>query len=115
MPGAREGDTVPLGGGPSLCVGGNIHPKVVEGLRASSRALGMTVQIEGCPMGSSTDAMDIQIAREGVPTAVIGIPCRYMHTGIETVEPRDVDACAHLLAHYLAALPVEWRATEVLK
>ena len=115
MPGAREGDTIPLGGGPSLCVGGNIHPKVVEGLRASARALGMTVQIEGCPMGSSTDAMDIQIAREGVPTAVIGIPCRYMHTGIETVEPRDVDRCAHLLAHYLAALPVAWRATEVLK
>ncbi len=115
MPGAREGDTVPLGGGPSLCVGGNIHPKVVDGLRASARALGMTVQIEGCPMGSGTDAMDIQIAREGVPTAVIGIPCRYMHTGIETVEPRDVDRCAQLLAHYLAALPEEWRATETLK
>ena len=115
MPGAREGDTVPLGGGPALCVGGNIHPRVVEGLRSSARALGMTVQIEGCPMGSGTDAMDIQIAREGVPTAVIGIPCRYMHTGIETVEPRDVDHCAHLLAHYLAALPAEWRATEVLK
>jgi putative aminopeptidase FrvX len=115
MPGAREGDTVPLGGGPSICVGGNIHPKVADGLQASARALGMTVQIEGCPIGSATDAMDIQIAREGVPTAVIGIPCRYMHTGIETVDPRDVDRCAQLLAHYLAALPAEWRATEVLK
>ncbi len=115
MPGAREGETVPLGGGPSLSVGANIHPLLFEGLRRSARTLKMPFQVEGCPVGSGTDAMDIQIAREGIPTAVIGIPCRYMHTGVETVEPRDVDQCAELLAHYLAQLPLEWRATEVLK
>jgi endoglucanase len=75
----------------------------------------MPYRVEPCPMGSGTDAMDIQIASEGVPTAVIGIPCRYMHTGVETVEPRDVDRCAHLLAHYLSELAPEWRAVEVLK
>jgi len=115
MPGAREGETVPLGGGPALSVGANIHPRILEGLRQSARQLGMPVQIEACPMSSSTDAMDIQIAREGIPTAVIGIPCRYMHTAVETVDPRDIDRCAHLLAHYLAALPLTWRAAEVLK
>jgi len=115
MPGAREGDTVPLGGGPALSVGANIHPRVLEGLRRAARGLKMPYQIEACPIGSGTDAMDIQIAREGIPTAVIGIPCRYMHTGVETVEPRDVDRCAQLLAGYLRALPVDWRATEVLK
>jgi endoglucanase len=115
MPGAPAGEAWPLGGGPALAVGANIHPKIFDGLRRSARDLGMPFQIEGCPNTSATDAMDIQIAREGVATAVIGIPCRYMHTGIETVEPRDVDRCAHLLAHYLAALPVDWRATEVLK
>jgi len=115
MPGAPLGEAWPLGGGPALGVGANIHPKVLAGLRRSARDLAMPFQIEGCPTTSGTDAMDIQIAREGVPTAVVGIPCRYMHTGIETVEPRDVDRCAHLLAHYLGSLPVEWRATEVLK
>lgn len=115
MPGAREGETVPLGGGPALSIGANIHPLVLEGLRQSARRLGMPVQVEACPMASGTDAMDIQIAREGIPTAVVGIPCRYMHTAVETVEPRDVDRCAHLLAHYLSSLPLEWRATEVLK
>jgi putative aminopeptidase FrvX len=38
-----------------------------------------------------------------------------MHTGVETVEPRDVDRCAHLLAHFLSELSPEWRALEVLK
>ena len=115
MPGAKEGETVLLGGGPSLCVGANIHPRVLEGLRASGRALRLSYQIEATPMGSGTDAMDIQIAREGIPTAVIGVPCRYMHTGVETVEPRDVDRCAGLLAHYLASLPTDWAVVEVIK
>jgi len=115
MPGAREGDTVPLGSGPALAVGGNIHPLVLEGLKRSAKALGMPHRIEPCPVTSGTDAMDIQIAVEGVPTAVIGIPCRYMHTAVETVEPRDVDRCAQLLAHYLAGLASEWCAVEVLK
>ena len=115
MAGAREGDTVPLGGGPSLCVGANIHPKILEGLRSTARALGVPYSVEGCAMQSGTDAMDIQISREGIPTAVIGIPCRYMHTGVETVDPRDVDRCARLLASYLADLPADWSVAETLK
>jgi tetrahedral aminopeptidase len=115
MPGAREGETVPLGSGPALSIGGNIHPWILEDLKRSAKALSMPYRVEPCPTGSGTDAMDIQIASEGVPTAVIGIPCRYMHTGVETVEPRDVDRCAHLLAHYLSELSPEWRAVEVLK
>lgn len=115
MLGARDGETVPLGSGPALSIGGNIHPRILEGLKRSAKALSMPFRIEPCPSGSGTDAMDIQIAAQGVPTAVIGIPCRYMHTGIETVEPRDVDRCAHLLAHYLSELSPEWRALEVLK
>jgi tetrahedral aminopeptidase len=115
MPGAKEGETVTLGGGPSLCIGANIHPRVLEGLRTSGRSLGIPHQVEATPMGSGTDAMDIQIAREGIPTAVIGIPCRYMHTGVETVEPQDVDRCARMLAHYLASLPSDWDVVEVLK
>jgi len=115
MLGAREGDTVPLGSGPALSIGGNIHPVILEDLKRSARALSMPYRLEPCPTGSGTDAMDIQIASEGVPTAVVGIPCRYMHTGVETVEPRDVDRCAHLLAHYLSELSPEWRAVEVLK
>ena len=115
MPGAREGDTVPLGSGPALSIGANIHPGILEALKRSAKALSMPYRVEPCPTGSGTDAMDIQIASEGVPTAVIGIPCRYMHTGVETVEPRDVDRCAHLLAHYLSELSPAWRAVEVLK
>jgi len=115
MPGTREGETYPLGSGPSLCIGPNVHPRVLEGLRSSGRALGMSYTLEGIPVSSGTDAMDIQIAREGIPTGVVGVPCRYMHTGVETLDPRDVERTARMLAHYLASLPLEWSVVEVLK
>lgn len=115
MPGTVEGETVPLGSGPALAIGANIHPAVLEGLRRSARALGTPYRIEPCPTSSGTDAMDIQIAAGGIPTAVVGIPCRYMHTVIETIEPRDVERCAQVLAHYLAHLPAGWRATVRIK
>ena len=101
MPGAPLGEAWPLGGGPALGVGANIHPKVLEGLRRSARGLAMPFQVEGCPI-------DILHRRDGHPDRARGRPhgrgrgpCRYMHTGIETVDPRDVDRCAHLLTHYL--------------
>lgn len=115
MPGAGEGETVPLGSGPALAVGANIHPGILDGLRRSARALGIPYRIEPCPTSSGTDAMSIQVAAGGIPTAVVGIPCRYMHTSVETVDPRDVDRCARVLAHYLANLPLTWRASVVLK
>lgn len=115
MPGTREGETYPLGSGPSLCVGPNVHPRVLEGLRSSARAIGIPYTVEGIPVGSGTDAMDIQIAREGIPTGVLGVPCRYMHTGVETLDPRDVERSARLLGHYLASLPPEWSVVEVIK
>jgi tetrahedral aminopeptidase len=114
MPGAREGDAFPLGGGPSLTVGANIHPMLFEGLRRSARQLSLPFAVEAW-VDSATDAMDIQIARQGIPTAVVGIPCRYMHTGVEMVDPKDVDRTARMIAHFLATLPADWRAAEVLK
>ena len=46
---------------------------------------------------------------------MIGVPCRYMQTGVETLDPRDVERTARLLAHYLASLPLDWSVVEVIK
>jgi putative aminopeptidase FrvX len=47
--------------------------------------------------GGSTDASRIQVARAGVPSGCISIPCRFVHTPSETVDQGDVDACIELL------------------
>ncbi len=56
--------------------------------------------------GGSTDAAGIQLARAGVPSGCISIPCRYAHTVSETVDITDVEACINLLVNILAN-PIE--------
>ena len=50
----------------------------------------------------------MQVAGEGIPTGLLGIPIRSMHTPIETVSPRDVDRAGRLLAEFIAGLDEEF-------
>jgi endoglucanase len=52
--------------------------------------------------GGTTDAAVIQITQAGVPSGCISIPCRFIHTTSETVDTRDVQACADLLTGLLS-------------
>jgi putative aminopeptidase FrvX len=56
------------------------------------------------PRRSGTDADAIQIAAEGIPTMVLGIPLRYMHTPVEMVSMKDITRTGRLLAEFAAAL-----------
>ena len=56
---------------------------------------------------SGTNAWPIQVANEGVATAVLSIPLKYMHTPVETVELSDIEDCARLLAAFAAGLGEE--------
>jgi endoglucanase len=56
------------------------------------------------PSGAGTDAYAIEISREGIPTILISIPSRYMHSPIEVVQPKDVERTGRLMAHFIASL-----------
>ncbi|HKB04454.1 MAG TPA: M42 family peptidase, partial [Gemmataceae bacterium] len=58
----------------------------------------------GVPKATGTDANAIQISREGVATALIGIPNRYMHSPVEVVHLDDLDHAAKLLAEFCAGV-----------
>ena len=62
----------------------------------------MAVQIEVMSGSSGTNAWPIQVSREGVATAVVSIPERYMHTPVEVVSRTDLENTARLLASYIA-------------
>jgi hypothetical protein len=64
---------------------------------------------------SGTDAWAIQVARSGIPTGVLGIPLRSMHTPVETVSLRDVERTGRLLAEFAARLDDAFAATLVVK
>jgi len=53
---------------------------------------------------TSTDADAIQISRSGIPTGLVSIPLRYMHSPVELVDLTDVEATVELIAAFAARL-----------
>lgn len=89
-----------LGGGPILCRGANINPKVYQRLLAAAKKAKIPYQFEADPRPTGTDARAIQIARSGVATGLVSIPLRYMHTPSEVVDLEDVERCVKLLVEF---------------
>ncbi|RLF77231.1 M42 family peptidase, partial [Thermococci archaeon] len=56
------------------------------------------------PRPTGTDANIMQINREGVATAVLSIPIKYMHSQVELTDARDVDNTIKLAKHFLEEL-----------
>ncbi|MDI6870997.1 MAG: M20/M25/M40 family metallo-hydrolase [Bacillota bacterium] len=93
-----------LGKGPSLAIGPPVHPRVWEHFAATARGLGLPHQFSAEPDPRGTDAYALQVARAGVPTMLLGIPVRNMHTAVEVVSLADVEATGRLLAEAVARL-----------
>lgn len=96
-----------LGGGPVVCVGPNIHPGVRKKLVEAAKENEIPYQIEVEPGNTGTDAWDIQITREGIPTLLISIPLKYMHTSVEVVNLEDIKNTGKLLAGFVGKLKEE--------
>lgn len=102
---AQDGGlTFELGEGPTLGYGPNIHPGIYKGLQEAAAAIELKVTPEGQPTLSGTDAAALQIARAGIPTGLICIPQRYMHTMVETMALNDIERTGRLLAEFIARL-----------
>lgn len=87
-----------LGGGPVLGRGALISPVVFELLRTAAAAKKIPFAVHAVGRDTSTNADAIHIAQEGVATALVSIPNRYMHSPNEMVSLDDVDHTAELVA-----------------
>ena len=93
-----------LGDGPVIERGTTMHPLVSDLLIDAAEAEGIDYRLEAHGRRSGTDADSIHIARSGVPTGLIGIPLRYMHSPVEVMQLSDVEACARLIAAFAQRL-----------
>lgn len=96
-----------LGSGPVICIGPNIHPKVREKLVEVAKEYNIPYQVEVEPGSTGTDAWNIQIAGEGIPTLLISIPLKYMHTSVEIVNMKDVKNTGRIMAKLIEKLKGE--------
>jgi putative aminopeptidase FrvX len=95
-----------LGGGPIICRGANCSPAVVDLLCAAADGEKRKLPYQLCawPGSTPTDAASIFRGREGVPTGLVGLPQRYLHTPSEAVHLDDIDNSIRLVAATLRRL-----------
>jgi tetrahedral aminopeptidase len=112
-PGANDWQTLPMGKGIGLCIGPNMHPLLHKQLKELADRLEVPWFLEVTPTDSGTEAFAVQITAEGIPTALIEIPIRYMHTPVESVALKDIQRAGRLLAEFVASLEANFLETIV--
>lgn len=109
--GAGDNVTGDLGKGPVLGIGPNFHIKLNEKIEKVADYHEIKLQKEVITGRSGTDAWAIQVAHAGIPTALLSLPLRNMHSPIETIDLKDVERSARLLAQFIAGLSDDFLAT----
>jgi endoglucanase len=104
QPNTSEINAVPLDEGMGIALGPNIHPLVHEKLAQIAKANEIPYQVTAYAGATGTNAWAMQVVREGIPTGLIDIPLRYMHTSVETISVADLERVGRLLANFCASL-----------
>jgi putative aminopeptidase FrvX len=94
----KEAGKHELGSGAVVSRGSTLNPRLVELLYETAEREQIPFTVEAIGRNTGTDADAVHLSRGGVPTALVSIPLRYMHSPVELVQLDDVHACAQLLA-----------------
>lgn len=100
--------TFPIGKGLTLGWGPTVHPGLYKTFKELAERLEIPVEMEVMPGASSTDADSLQVVSEGIPTIVLGIPIRNMHTPVEMVSMKDITRTGRLIAEFAANLGADY-------
>jgi len=109
-PGIKKTDSaIQVGQGPVITImdaGGRgviTHPKVLEWLRETAKAKGIPYQMDVTEKGT-TDASAISLTREGIPSGVISVATRYIHTPVELLSLNDLEKAAELVVEAIKSV-----------
>ncbi len=106
-PGVSKDKAFEMGGGPAIGRGPNCTRWMADRMFRVAKELEMEVQTEVIPRHSGTNGWSMQISREGVATAILSVPLRYMHTPVEVVHRRDLEEAGRLLAAFVRGIGKE--------
>jgi putative aminopeptidase FrvX len=103
----KESGKHELGSGPVLSRGSTLNPRLSELLYDTAEKEKIAFTVEAIGRNTGTDADAVHLSRGGVPTALVSIPLRYMHSPVELVQLEDVHAAAELIAATALGLDAE--------
>ncbi len=100
----KKDDAMDSGGGPAIGVGPNMTRALSDRLIALAKEKEIRYQLEIMGGDTGTNAWVIQTSREGVATALVSLPLKYMHTQNETLRLSDAEALSRLVAAFVISL-----------
>jgi len=93
-----------LGAGPILHCGPTYNHKLLAQIKETAGHAKIKTQLQPENRGMGTDAFAINMTRAGVPSALMSIPSRYMHSPVETISLKDVEQTVELIADFIESL-----------
>lgn len=106
-PDAPKEGTFPAGRGTVIGLGPNIARWMSQRLIDKAKENELPYSLEVMTGHSGTNAWRVQTAREGIATAVLSLPLKYMHSPVETLDLADLETTAVLLAAFVTDLAKE--------
>jgi putative aminopeptidase FrvX len=103
----KEAGKHELGSGAVVSRGSTLNPRLSELLYDTAEREKIAFTVEAIGRNTGTDADAVHLSRGGVPTALVSIPLRYMHSPVELVQLEDVHAAAALIAAAALRLDAE--------
>jgi putative aminopeptidase FrvX len=106
QPGVEVGEITkhPLDSGPVIARGTMLHPKIFDLLHEVAEKTQVPFTVESLGRRTSTDADAIHLVRAGIPTGLVSVPVRYIHSPVETGSLADIQAAAELIAAFAKRL-----------
>ncbi len=102
-----KGRAMEMGGGPAIGVGPVVARWMSNRMKEKAEASHIPYQIEVMAGSTGTNGDEFQTAREGIATAVLSLPLKYMHTPVEVAALDDMEQTAQLLAAFVRDLGKE--------
>ena len=97
-------EAYPCGKGPVITIGPNLHSKMTRNIIDIAKENSVDFQLEVCRSNTGTDAWEIQVSGDGVPTALLSVPVRYMHGNFEVADTLDMESAAKLIYEFATSL-----------
>lgn len=100
----REYGQIKIGSGPSVQHGGANHPALVSLIEKTAAEKEIHLQHEATSVRTGTDTDSIFFQRTGIPSALVSLPLRYMHSPVEVVSISDIRELIQLMTETVLAM-----------
>lgn len=98
---ALDSETIELGKGPSIGVSSTLDLTMQKNLVSLAEKHGIPYQHDVMSGRTGTNCDSITVSGKGIPCALLSVPLRSMHTPVEVIDTKDIEATAQLMCEYI--------------